>query len=299
MENDPPLRYINRLTGEIETEPVMGDGLIKFAYHTMVGRSLWGILFNHGFVSSLMGLYFSSFLSRAQIKSFIRDQNIDVKEIELPLRYYRSFNSFFIRKLKPGSRSFEPSKESLASPADGRLLVYPTLAPTDAIPVKGATRTLNDLCKEVLPDGEYAVLIVRLCPADYHRFHYPCDAKRVGSINRVKGKYHSVNPVALMRCPNLFAENERHITTLKSPEFGIFRYIEVGAFGVGSIIETSQQMESEKMDEKGYFKFGGSTVILIFDASKVVFDSDLLENTAKGLETLVYAGNESGALKKS
>lgn len=292
MDPDAPIYYINRLTDEKNIEPVMSGGLLKFAYNTFLGRSLWGILFNHSFVSRLMGLYFSSIFSRRMISSFVKEQEIDLNEIELPLSEYRSFNAFFTRRLKEGCRSFEPKPSSLASPADGRILVYPCCKSTDAIPVKGADRTLNALCKEALPEGNYAVLIVRLCPADYHRFHFPCDAKRVGVTNIVRGKYHSVNPVALYKHPNVFVENARHITTLKSPDFGIFRYIEVGAFGVGSIVETTHQIDNDKMDEKGFFKFGGSTVILIFDANAITFDQDLINNTNEGLETRVHAGNE-------
>ena len=74
-------------------------------------------------------------------------------------------------------------------------------------------------------------------------------------------------------------------------------YLEIGAFGVGSIVQTSAVGEHAKQDEKGYFKFGGSTVILIFDDSKLKWDEDLLENTRRGYETLIKCG-ASIAVKK-
>ena len=105
------------------------------------------------------------------------------------------------------------------------------------------------------------------------------------------GKYHSVNPVALLRRPDLFVENTRQISTLESPRCGIFRMIEVAAFGVGSIVQSAGAGTYCKMDEKGCFKFGGSTVILVFDADKVKFDDDLLNCSAQGMEVQVRCGS--------
>jgi phosphatidylserine decarboxylase len=48
------------------------------------------------------------------------------------------------------------------------------------------------------------------------------------------------------------------------------------------------------MQEKGFFKFGGSTVILIFEAGKVTFSEDLLEQSRHGVETLVKVGQPLG-----
>jgi phosphatidylserine decarboxylase len=114
----------------------------------------------------------------------------------------------------------------------------------------------------------------------------------------VAGKYHSVNPIALAVCPDVFVENTRQITQLESGKFGSFRYLEVGAFGVGSIIQYTGTGSHLKQSEKGCFKFGGSTVILIFDNAKVKWDSDLLENTAKGYETLIRMGMSIASQKK-
>lgn len=299
MNADGPICYINRLTGEEETESVMGGGLIRFAYMTLAGRSLWGILFNTGWVSRWLGRYFDSSMSRRQIKSAIRDLDIETDEIEYPIRHYRTFNQFFARRLKAGYRPFEPQSGSLASPADGRLLVYSGLHADAPVPVKGAKRTLRELSGGTLTDGVYAVAIIRLCPADYHRFHFPCPCTQIGETLIIPGKYHSVNPLALYMNPEIFVENARHVTRLHSECFGDFDYIEVGAFGVGTIVETCGAGPYDKMTEKGYFKFGGSTVILIMDNNKTLFDSDLLENTESGLETRVRAGNEIAVVRNA
>ena len=171
-------------------------------------------------------------------------------------------------------------------------MVYENLQDMDAIPVKGAKRTLNDLCANLLNKNSYAVAVIRLAPVDYHRYHYPCACVQTAETVKLKGKYHSVNPIAFKRYPDVYTENTRQITELESELFGKLIYIEVGAFGVGSIIRTSNAGSHLKMDEKGYFKFGGSTVILIFDNSKVKFDTDLLENSEKGYETIIRCGEQ-------
>ena len=285
---------IDRKTGERFRESVMGDKALRFAYETLLGRSLWGILFNSSFLSDLMGKYYDSPASCKKIASLTAIPGCNAAEAEFPTGHYSSFNDFFARKLKAGSRPSDPAEDILSSPADGRLLVYSGLKATDPIPVKGAKKSLNDLCCEDLGAGSFAVAVVRLAPVDYHRFHFPCDCIQAKPPMTVRGKYHSVNPIALAKRPDLYVENTRQITELSSKIFGSFRYLEVGAFGVGSIIQTSSEGEHRKADEKGFFKFGGSTVILIFDAAKLQWDADLLKNSADGVETLIRCGETIG-----
>lgn len=287
-----PINYIDRKTGKLCTESVLGNGALNFAYNTLLGRSLWGLLFNTGFLSRVMGNYYDSKRSCKAIKSLLQIPGLDADEAEKPWQEYDSFNDFFTRRLKPGARPAADGENVLCTPADGRLLIYPAISPKAKFPVKGAARSLNELCRCELPAESYSVAVVRLAPIDYHRYHYPCDCTECGFSEKFAGKYHSVNPIAFAKAPDLFVENTRVITLLDSDKFGRFAYIEVGAFGVGSIINTSSGETHKKMDEKGFFKFGGSTVILVMDAQKVCFDADLTTNSANGLETLVHAGEK-------
>jgi len=185
----------------------------------------------------------------------------------------------------------------LCSPADGRLLIYPDVEKDVKIPVKGAVRSLESLCAMELPAQKYSVAVIRLAPIDYHRYHYPCDCNDDGKMIKVKGKYHSVNPIAFAKAPDLFVENTKVVTPLCSPVFGKFFFLEVGAFGVGSIVNTAVAGKHEKLDEKGFFKFGGSTVILVMDAEKIKFDPDLIRNSANKVEMLVRCGEKIGIAK--
>lgn len=273
----------------------MGDGALRFAYETALGRSLWGILFGSGFMSKLMGLYYDAPCSRKKIASLTAIPGCNAAEAEKEPSEYASFNDFFIRKLKPGARPADMAENVLSSPADGRLLVYCNIRPDHPIPVKGAVRPLNHLCGKTLPDKPYHVAVFRLAPVDYHRYHFPCDCVQTGEVRKIAGKYHSVNPIAIKKRPDLFVENTRHITELTSDTFGKFLYIEVGAFGVGSIVQTAGAGMHRKLDEKGYFKFGGSTVILVMESDRVMFSPDLLDASAAGKEVRLKMGDTIGS----
>lgn len=289
------IMIVDRATGELQAETVFGDGTLRFVYETLLGRTFWGLLFNTSCLSGLLGSFYDSSLSKKSIRKLAMTPGCDPSEASLPVEEYKNFNAFFTRHLKDGARPFDFAPDKISSPADGRLFVYEGLKPCDPIPVKGAKRTLNELCCRELPEGPLSVAVARLAPVDYHRYHFPCSCDQAEPPHVFRGKYHSVNPVALVRRPDLYVENTRQITMLESDLFGVFHYIEVGAFGVGSIVQTSSPGYHEKMAEKGLFKFGGSTVILIFDGNRVKWDSDLLENTRAGHETRIVCGETIGS----
>jgi len=138
---------------------------------------------------------------------------------------------------------------------------------------------------------EGSLIIVRLCPTDYHRFHFPASGTVI-SHRKIEGDLYSVSPIALRKKIELLCLNKREITLINTPEFGKIIYSEVGATMVGSIIQTYTHNKVNKAQEKGYFKFGGSTVVLIFEKNKIKIDKDFLENTQNGLETAVLMGNQ-------
>lgn len=283
-----PIKYVDRLTGAEVVESVMGDGALRFAYETLLGRTFWPVLFGSRFVSSVLGMMYDSTRSRKDIKKLASIPGCRVEEAEKPLSEYSSFNEFFTRHLKPGVR---PLGDGLVSPADGRLMLYLNADARKPFPIKGATRNLEEVFAydEVLADGKYDIAVIRLAPVDYHRFHFPCDCKTESDVRVIPGKYHSVNPIALVRYPDVYADNERHVLRCDT-DFGPMWMVDVGAFGVGTIVQTYTGSCHAKGDEKGYFKFGGSTTILIVNSGVVTFDPDLVRNSSNGLETQVRFG---------
>ncbi len=290
------VRYVNRPSGEVVTETVLGDGALRFAYETLLGRTLWPVLFGSRAVSAILGHYYDSPRSKSKVAALANLPGCEPAEAEKPWTEYPSFNAFFTRRLKAGAR---PLGEGLMSPADGRLLIYPNASLDVAFPLKGARRTLRQVLAlskdEYLPFAALDIVVVRLAPVDYHRYHFPTDCTVNGSPRVIRGKYHSVNPIALLRYPDVYADNERQITRCEA-SWGTFFIIEVGAFGVGTIKQTFVSQTPRKGDEKGYFKFGGSTVILALPAGKVTFDADLLAHSKEGIETRVRANERIGLI---
>ena len=279
--------YIDRKTGSQVVESVMGDGALRFAYETLLGRTLWPVLFGSRLVSAFLGRRYDSPRSRKDIASLASIPGCRPDEAEKPLSEYASFNDFFTRRLKPGAR---PVGDGVTSPADGRLLLYLDADADKPFPLKGARRSLRNVFgpsgAPQVPSGRYDIAVVRLAPVDYHRFHFPCDCTTEGPAIVVPGEYHSVNPIALVRRPDIYADNERQIVKC-SASFGDMWLVDVGAFGVGTIVQTFSGNSHTKGDEKGYFKFGGSTVIMVTQAGALKFDDDIVSNSAKGLETRV------------
>ena len=278
-----PIEYIDRATGEKVAESVMGDRALRFAYETLLGRTLWPVLFGSKLVSAAMGRRYDSPRSRKDIRSLASIPGCMPDEAERPVDDYASFNDFFTRRLKPGAR---PVGDGVVSPADGRLMLYLSADADRPFPLKGATRSLRTVFGGGAPGGLYDIAVIRLAPVDYHRFHFPCDCRTPDPVRVLPGKYHSVNPIALLRYPDVYADNERQITACEA-DFGRFWLVDVGAFGVGTIVQTCSGETHAKGDEKGYFKFGGSTVILAARAGALSFDGDLVRNSAAGLETRV------------
>lgn len=287
---------VDRKTGALKQETVLGDKFLRLAYFPVL-RSLFGVtLFRSRTFSRLMGFYADTAFSRRKIPGTIAQLSIDMDECVVPPQGFVSFNDFFCRRLKPGARVFATGKNTLCSPADCRLTVWPQLSGDTCVPVKGAQFTIAELLgapenslSDTFQDG--SLCICRLCPADYHRYHYPASGNSLQHW-RVGHTLHSVSPLALARNVPVFRDNIREVSILDVQQFGVMAFIEVGAFGVAAITQTHQAKKFERGDEKGFFTFGGSTIVMAFAKNKVTFDQDLIDNSQKGLETLVQTGEQ-------
>ncbi len=285
-----PILVVDRDTGETFEEVVLGEKWIRWAYQDSSASLLEHVLFRSSLISKGFGQWYDSRWSRSKIQAVIEELSIDMSEAQRAVSDYTSFNDFFARHLKPEARPYDAAADAVVSPADGRVLVFPELDRDVFIPVKGYPMSIASM----LP-GQYdrflggALAIVRLCPADYHRYHFPASG-RITESRDIPGALHSVNPIALGSGPDVFGENKRCNTLIETPNLGTYCFSEIGAFGVGSIVNTKTSGTVAKMEEKGFFKFGGSTVVVVFEPGQIAFSEDLVANSAQGRETLVKVG---------
>ncbi|WP_244834192.1 phosphatidylserine decarboxylase [Clostridium sp. BJN0001] len=291
------IKFYNRKTCSYEEELIAGKKAIEWTYESPLGKGFTELIIKKRIFSSLYGKYCNSKMSIKKIKPFIDDFNIDMNICKNKSDDFKCFNDFFTRKLKESSRPFSNDSNILISPGDGRLIAHENINIDSIIQIKHLTYSLKELINNDEIAKKYqggTCIILRLCPTDYHRFHF-IDSGTVSENHKIKGHYYSVNPIALERIPKLFCENKREWSILKSDNFNDVLMIEVGATCVGSIIQTyKENSKVEKGDEKGYFKFGGSTTILFFQKNSIVLDEDIKKQSSIGFECKVNFGEHIG-----
>lgn len=298
MPKQNPQLY-NRKTKKIEFEDAYKSGGLKFLYRTSVGKAITSSLLVHRRISKLYGRYMSSNKSTKKIKEFIEHYNINTDEIKRPLNSFVSFNDFFIRELTDNARPIDHTPHHLISPADSRLFIF-DLAGHPKLPVKGYWYHIEDLVKDAKIAEDYKdgwCFIYRLAPNDYHRYAY-LDNGHQDKVIQLNGVLHSVNPIALKATKNIMAKNYRELTLLHTENFGTVVHIEVGALFVGKIVNrTNGACTFKRGEEKGWFEFGGSTVIQLFKKDAIIPDQEILDYSAKGVETIVSLGEKTGIAK--
>jgi phosphatidylserine decarboxylase len=289
-----PIEFYHRLTGRLETEQVYGEGFLRFVYENPLGALPLHTLVKRRLFSSWYGSRMDAAASREKVAPFIQQYGIDVSELADAPESYRTFNEFFYRKLKPSARPIAAGADKVAFPADGRHLVLPDIAACEAFFVKGIRFDLAALLQDAALAERFAhgsMLISRLCPVDYHRFHFPFGGTP-SAAKIVNGPFYSVSPIALRRRPSILWENQREITTLRTDLLGDVLLLEIGATCVGSIVQSFTPGQNvAKGDEKGYFRFGGSCCITIFEPGRLRFADDLVQHSAAGREVYAKMGD--------
>jgi phosphatidylserine decarboxylase len=289
-----PITFFNRLTQRLETEAVYGEGFLRFTYESPLGALPLHTLVKRAAFSRWYGSRMDAPVSRAKIAPFLATYGVDTGEFADAPDSFRTFNEFFYRKLRPQARPIAPGEDVISLPADGRHLVLPDIAECDNFFIKGTRFELAALLRDAALALRYAhgsMLISRLCPVDYHRFHFPC-AGIPGATRLINGPLYSVSPIALRRRASIHWENKREITVLRTSNLGDVLLLEVGATCVGSIVQTyTPGAAIEKGAEKGYFRFGGSCFITIFEPGKIKFSDDLIEHSRVGREVYARMGD--------
>ena len=265
------------------------QSLLRWLYGTLSGGLVADLLCSRRAFSRLASWWSHSPGSRRRIAPFVRTFEVSMDDYEPGT--YQSFNDFFIRRLRSGARSFTPKPERLPAWAEGACLAWDRVRGTETFPVKGEHLTASALMgspEKAAPFEGGPLLLIRLRPQDYHRFHF-ADAGKVVDHYRVPGRLHSVNLLSLRHRSDVLASNERQVTIQETRQFGRLAYVEVGAMLVGRIVQQATT-DAVRGQEKGYFEYGGSSVALFGEPGAWMPDEDLLERTATRVETLIRLG---------
>lgn len=297
MTADEPIEFFNRHTGTVETERVYGEAFLRWVYgHPLGGVALHALVKRAGF-SQFYGWLMDADRSRGLINPFIARYGLDPSEFADDPSSFASFNDFFYRRLRPGARPVDPDTDVVVFPADGRHLAVPDAEAMEGFFVKGQKFDLATLLGDAALADRFArgpLVLSRLCPVDYHRFHFPiCGVP--GPPRLLPGPLFSVSPLALRRRLAYLWENKRVLTQVRSERFGLVLVLEVGATNVGGIVQTYPPGRPvAKGAEKGYFRFGGSSVITLFEPGRLQLAPDLLRESAHHRELYARIGEPMG-----
>ncbi len=294
---EQPIDVFNRYTGRVEREQVLGESYLRFIYGNPLGKLALHALVKRAFFSRWMGYWQDRPVSREAVEPFIREYGIDMRDFEVPEGGYASFNEFFYRRLVPGARPV-CSGATVAFPADARHSGWRDASRVEGVFVKGQRFDLRALLGDDLAEryGQGSVVLSRLCPTDYHRFHFVADGVPTAS-RRIDGPLASVSPYCLRRRLSWLWTNKREWNLLETLDAGTVLTLAVGATGVGAIFQTYMPGEAvAKGQEQGYFAFGGSTIMTFFEPGRVRLAEDLLQNTARRIETFARQGDCMGEL---
>ncbi len=278
-------KVIDRNTNElIEEKSPKGA---SFLYRNIFGRIVLKIA-NKRFISSIGGWYMNRKISSRHINNFIRDNNINMEEY--PEVKYKSFNEFFSRKIKDGRRSFSNKDKDFCAPSDSKVIVY-KIDDNREFVIKGKTYTVERILRDKELSEEYKngyFIVFRLSVDDYHRYSYIDDGKVIKE-KKIKGVFNTVGPIAFERF-RVYQENHREYEVLDTKNFGKIIQMEVGALMIGKIVN-HHKSKFKKGEEKGYFLFGGSTIVIMVKENVLEIDDDIMNNSLQNIETKVKQGN--------
>lgn len=292
------ITFYNRYTQQLEQEKVLGEKSLRWVYGTSLGKVALHTLIKRAFFSKLLGAMKNSRSSAKSLPQFVREYNINMDEAEKTLEEFSSFNDFFYRKLKPEARPL-CADGYVALPADGRHSGWQDASQMQGVFVKGQQFDLPALLgsNELAEKYQHGTVVLsRLCPVDYHRFHFVADGTPDAAI-RIPGPLASVSPYCLRHKLSWLWTNKRELTLLRTPHLGDIVHLAVGATGVGTIFQTyTPDSPVKKGDEQGYFAFGGSTIMTFFEPGRVQLADDILRNTEQCTETFAHVGDTLGRI---
>lgn len=281
------MKIYDRAAKTYREEKEYGGRSLEFLYHTVPGRILLKAFFSRRIYSRLNGIWMKSPFSTKRIEPFIRKYGIDLSSCERT--DFKSFDDFFTRRC---SCRAEAGVGEPISPCWGRLAAY-AVDKGLALKIKGSMYTLPELVDNRFELSQYEggiCLVYRLALEDCHRYFF-CDDGEILRVEEIAGVLHTVRPIS--EPYRVFCRNHRICTLMRTRHFGDMLQIEVGALQIGRI-NNYKVTAFSRMEEKGYFSYGGSTIIQLFPAGVISVDEDIWRLSKEGTEVLVRAGEKTG-----
>jgi phosphatidylserine decarboxylase len=213
---------------------------------------------------------------------------MDLSEAQDPVTSFGSLDQLFVRRLRPGVRSWPSWPDVAASPVDGVVGAVGRVEAGSLLQAKGRHYTVAELLDDEeqatrFGAGSFATLY--LAPRHYHRIHAPVGG-RIEWARHVPGRLLPVNRPAVARIDRLFPRNERLVAVIEPPspvpeDVDAGAAAESGAESGGVVIETPGG------------RTGAVAVVAVgaFNVGRITadFDESLVTNRRRsGPDTRVY-----------
>ena len=220
-------------------------------------------------------------LRRIIYSLYVNTYKVNLEEALFPIEEYQNFRSFFTRKIDLEKRPLADA--NLIVPVDGKCAESGLIENNTLIQAKGFTYLLDDLfnktdlSKPFVRNSAYWTFY--LAPGDYHRIHSPVGGEIVSRLY-IPGAFFPVNDFTRKILPNLYIENERIITIIRTFEGREVAVIKVAALNVGSIgltyedglipragygkrlVNFDKTIKITKGEEIGMFYLGSTVIVL-------------------------------------
>jgi len=237
--------------------------------------------------------------STRQIAKFVGDYEINMDDFTpSDTSQYTSFEDFFTRKHKPGSRPIDTPEDASRAVcvADSRVVAYELVSEAKKLWIKGQDFSITNLTMDTDLGEQYAgasVASFRLSPQDYHRYHSPVTGC-IKLFRSIPGDYYQVDAIALRSDVDILTRNKRELVVIETEELGNVLVVAIGATDVGSVVIHQKYHQPgqgiKKGDELGIFQFGGSSIVVAFEKGRIGFDQDIIKMSKKKIQVAVEVG---------
>ncbi len=268
-------------------ETQYGENYLNFLYHTVPGRILLRIAVGSPF-SEINRILMDRKKSAKKIEPFVNKYKIRMSDFEQ--RPYVSYNDFFTRKFANGARKIDSNR--VIAPADAKLLAF-SITDDLSLLIKHSCYSLSSLFRDEKLAEQFrngTCLVYRLTVDDCHRYCY-IENGIITKQKRIPGVLHTVSSISNQE--KIYTENKRVYSLIETKKLGKVVQMEVGAMLVGRIVNKDSH-QAVKGKEKGYFHYGGSTIIVFYEEGKISVDEDILKHSQKQVETKVTYGEGVG-----
>jgi phosphatidylserine decarboxylase precursor len=231
--------------------------------------------------------------SAAGIPSYTALPNYHIDDYVVGPSGWLTFNQFFAREVKPGKRPIaEPRNDKvIVSPADSVFAGTWDIDANSKVTAKGVTWPIAKLLdgspyQDAFKNGTYTHSLLNV--DDYHRYHVPV-AGEIKEVRKIQGRvYANVIRKADGRLQIIDGDTyqynqERGLIVIDSPEVGLVAVLPIGIAFVSSVNLTPEVgAKLQKGDEFGFFLFGGSDIVMLFQSKKVVIDAEVGKKYLQG-----------------